>query len=59
MLASADEALSSLFAHWIDSKQVYDSATLANVLPESLRGRFILVEPVDDRLTITDVGLRL
>jgi hypothetical protein len=56
MLASADKALASLFAHWIDSKQVYDSAKLAEVLPESLRGRFILVEPVDGRLTITDVG---
>jgi hypothetical protein len=56
MLASADKALASLFAHWIDSKQVYDSAKLADVLPDSLRGRFILVEPVDGRLTITDVG---
>jgi hypothetical protein len=56
MLANADEALSSLFAQWTDSKQVYDSATLADVLPESLRARFMLVEPVDGRLTITDVG---
>jgi hypothetical protein len=56
ILADTDEALSSLFAQWIDSKQVYDSATLANVLPESLRARFMLVEPVDGRLTITDVG---
>jgi hypothetical protein len=56
MLASADKALASLFAHWIDSKQVYDSAKLADVLPDSLRGRFMLVEPVDGRLTITDVG---
>ena len=55
-LADSDEALSSLFAQWIDSKQVYDSATLANVLPDSLRARFMLVEPVDGRLTITDVG---
>ncbi|MCA6116489.1 hypothetical protein J6524_16510 [Bradyrhizobium sp. WSM 1738] len=55
-LANTDEALSSLFAQWIDSKRVYDSATLADVLPESLRGRFMLVEPVDGRLTITDVG---
>jgi hypothetical protein len=56
MLASADRALASLFAHWIDSKQVYDSAKLADVLPDSLHGRFILVEPLDGRLTITDVG---
>lgn len=56
ILANTDEALSSLFAQWIDSKQVYDSATLADVLPESLRTRFMLVEPVDSRLTITDVG---
>jgi hypothetical protein len=56
ILASTDEALSSLFAQWIDSNQDYDSATLADVLPESLRGRFMLVEPVDGRLTITDVG---
>jgi len=56
ILANTDEALSSLFAQWIDSKQVYDSATLADVLPESLRTRFMLVEPVDGRLTITDVG---
>jgi hypothetical protein len=55
-LANTDEALSSLFAQWIDSKQAYDSATLADVLPESLRARFMLVEPVNDRLTITDVG---
>jgi hypothetical protein len=56
MLANTDEALSSLFAQWIDLKQVYDSATLADALPESLRKRFMLVEPVDGRLTITDVG---
>jgi hypothetical protein len=56
ILANTDEALSSLFAQWIDSKQVYDSAKLADVLPDSLRGRFMLVEPVDGRLTITDVG---
>jgi hypothetical protein len=56
ILANANGALSSLFAHWIDSKQVYDSTTLANVLPDSLRERFILVEPADGRLTITDVG---
>jgi hypothetical protein len=56
MLANSDEALSSLFAQWMDSKQAYDSTTLASVLPESLRARFILVEPVGERLTITDVG---
>ena len=56
ILASTDEALSALFAQWIDSQQVYDSATLADVLPESLRARFMLVEPVEGRLTITDVG---
>ncbi|UPJ47287.1 hypothetical protein IVB30_28925 [Bradyrhizobium sp. 200] len=56
ILANTNEALSSLFAHWIDSKKVYDSATLADVLPESLRERFLLVEPVNGRLTFTDVG---
>ncbi|KRQ97205.1 hypothetical protein [Bradyrhizobium valentinum] len=56
ILANTDEALSSLLTQWIDSKQVYDSATLADVLPESLRPRFMLVEPLDGRLTITDVG---
>jgi hypothetical protein len=56
ILADTDEALSSLFAQWIDSKQAYDSATLADMLPESLRARFMLVEPMDGRLTITDVG---
>jgi len=56
ILANTDKALSSLFAQWMDSKHVYDSATLADVLPESLRARFMLVEPVDGRLTITDVG---
>jgi hypothetical protein len=56
IVANTDEALSALLAHWIDSKQVYDSATLADVLPEQLRARFMLVEPVDGRLTITDVG---
>jgi hypothetical protein len=53
MLTNSDEALSSLFAQWIDSKQ---PTTLAGVLPEQLRARFILVEPVDERLTITDLG---
>lgn len=56
ILANTDDALASLFAQWIDSKQDYDSATLADVLPESLRARFMLVEPLDGRLTITDVG---
>ena len=56
ILANTDEALASLFAHWIDSKQVYDSVTLAEMLPESIRARFMLVEPVAGRLTITDVG---
>lgn len=55
-LAYSSEELSSLFAQWIDSQQAYDSTTLASVLPESLRARFILVEPVNDCLTITDVG---
>ena len=32
------------------------SATLADVLPESLCARFMLFEPVNGRLTITDVG---
>ncbi len=56
ILANTDGTLSSLFAQWTDSKQIYNSATLADVLPESLRARFMLVEPVNGRLTITDVG---
>jgi hypothetical protein len=55
-VANTDEALSALLAQWIDTKQVYDSASLAGVLPEQLRARFMLVEPADGRLTITDVG---
>jgi hypothetical protein len=56
ILANTDEALSSLFAQWIASKQIYDPAALADVLSESLHARFMLVEPVNGRLTITDVG---
>jgi hypothetical protein len=56
VLANTDDALALLFAQWIDLKQDYDSATLADVLPETLRARFMLVKPVDGRLTITDVG---
>jgi hypothetical protein len=56
MLANTDGALSSLLAQWVYSKQVYDSATLANTLIETLRARFIVIEPVDGRLTIVDVG---
>ena len=56
IVANTDGALSSLLTQWTASKQIYDSTTLADVLPESLRARFILVEPVDERLTITDVG---
>ncbi|WP_316192105.1 MULTISPECIES: hypothetical protein [unclassified Bradyrhizobium] len=56
ILANRNEALSSLFAQWIDSKQVYDSAALADRLPDTLRARFMLVEPVEGRLTITEVG---
>ncbi len=52
-LANSDEALSSLFTHWIGSKQ---ATTLAGVLPEPLRARFIVIEPIDERLTITDLG---
>jgi hypothetical protein len=48
--------LSSLFAQWSYSNQVYDSATLANTLIETLRARFMVVEPVDGRLTIVDIG---
>jgi hypothetical protein len=55
-VANTDEALSALLAQWIDAKQVYDSSALADVLPEQLRARFMLVEPADGRLTITDVG---
>jgi hypothetical protein len=56
MLANTDGALSSLLAQWVYSKQVYDSATLANTLIETLRARFIVIEPVDGRLTIVDIG---
>jgi hypothetical protein len=55
-LANTDSALSSLLAQWVCSKQVYDSATLANTLIETLRARFMVVEPVDGRLTIVDIG---
>ena len=40
----------------LNSKQIYDSATLADVLPSRFVTRFMLVEPVNGRLTITDVG---
>jgi hypothetical protein len=56
MLANADGALASLFAQWVYSKQTYDPATLANALIETLHARFMVVEPVDGRLTIADVG---
>jgi hypothetical protein len=56
MLRNTDGALSSLLAQWAYSKQVYDSATLANTLMETLHARFMVVEPVDGRLTIVDVG---
>jgi hypothetical protein len=56
MLANTDGVLSSLLGQWIDANQVYDSMTLANTLIEQLHARFMVVEPVDDRLTIVDVG---
>jgi hypothetical protein len=56
MLGSTHDALSSLLTQWIHSRQVYDSAVLANTLLETLHARFMLVEPVGDRLTIVDVG---
>lgn len=52
----AHGALSSLLAQWIDSKRTYDPATLANTLIETLHARFMVVEPVDGRLTIVKVG---
>jgi hypothetical protein len=55
-LANTDGPLSSLFAQWTDAKQVYDSSTLANTLIETLHARFMVVEPLDGRLTIVDVG---
>jgi hypothetical protein len=55
-LANTNGALSSLFAQWMDSKQVYDSATLTTTLIEALHARFMVVEPMNGRLTIVDVG---
>ena len=55
-LANSDGALSSLFAQWMASKQVYDSATLATTLLGALHARFMVVKPIDGRLTIDDVG---
>jgi hypothetical protein len=56
ILGNAHGALSSLLARWIDSKRTYDPATLANTLIEALHARFMVVEPVDGRLTIVEVG---
>lgn len=56
VLANTDGALSSLLAQWHRLEHVYDSATLAAALREMLRARYLLVEPVDGRLTIVDIG---
>jgi hypothetical protein len=55
-LVNANGPLSQLFAQWTYSNQVYDSATLAHTLIETLHARFMVVEPLDGRLTIVDVG---
>lgn len=55
-LARADGPLSTLLAQWTSAKQVYDAPALASTLIETLRGRFMVVTPMDGRLTIVDVG---
>jgi hypothetical protein len=56
LLANTSEPLSSLLQKWMYSKRVYNSATLATTLIETLRARFVVVEPVDHRLIIMDIG---
>jgi hypothetical protein len=56
LLANTTGPLSSLLQKWMHSKQVYNSATLATTLVETLNARFMVVEPVNGRLTIVDVG---
>ena len=54
LLATTNGPLSSLFQAWMYSKQVYNSATLATTL--TLPARFLVVEPVNGRLIIMDIG---
>jgi hypothetical protein len=56
LLANTNGPLSSLLQKWMYSKQVYNSATLATTLIETFRARFVIVEPIDSRLTIMDIG---
>jgi hypothetical protein len=55
-LANTDGPLSSLLAQWTDSNRVFDSTTMAGTLLDTLHARFMVVEAVDGRLTIFDVG---
>lgn len=59
VLVNAEGPLSSLLAHWIDCGHVWDSAVLPGTLAETLHRRFMIVEPMDDRLIIVDVGAGL
>jgi hypothetical protein len=56
LLAHTNGPLSSLLEKWMCSKGVYNSATLATTLVETLNARFLVVAPVNGRLTIVDVG---
>jgi hypothetical protein len=56
LLAGTNGPLSSLLQKWMHSNQIYDSATLASTVEETLNARFMVVEPVNGRLTIVDVG---
>jgi hypothetical protein len=59
LLVNTEGPLSSLLSHWTNSGHVYDAAALASTLARTLRERFLVVEPTDDRLTIVDVGAGL
>jgi hypothetical protein len=56
LLANASGPLSSLFQKWMYSKQIYNSATLATTLRETLLARFLIAEPINGRLTIMEIG---
>jgi hypothetical protein len=56
LLANTNGPLPSLFQKWTYSNEVYNSATLATTLRETFLERFLVVEPIDGRLTIMDIG---
>jgi hypothetical protein len=55
-LENTNGPLSSLLQKWRHFDKVYNSATLATTLLETLNARFMVVKPVNGRLTIVDVG---